>query len=280
MDRMKPVPMTNGQTLHRYENFLCPGLSPRPVDVWLPPDYETGDRRYPVLYMHDGACVFIDAECGFGVSWRVGQAMTRLIHEGAIPPAIVVGIWNGGEMRVPEYLPARPFGYLSEETLRTLAAQFGGTPLSDTYLRVLVNTVKPFIDATYRTLPTRETTAIMGSSMGGLISLYALCEFPEVFSAAGCVSTHWPAVEGVMLPYLADHLPTPGTHRLYFDYGTHGLDALYEPTQRLVDAHMQAAGYERGRDWMTLRVEGAEHNETAWSDRVHIPLTFLLAGMG
>ena len=142
-----------------------------------------------------------------------------------------------------------------------------------------MNDVKPFIDATYRTLPGPATTAIMGSSMGGLISLYALCEYPAVFGAAGCVSTHWPIVEAVMLPYLTDHLPVPGSHRLYFDHGTHGLDAQYEPTQRLVDAEMQAAGYERGRDWLSLCFDGADHNETAWSERVHIPLKFLLGGM-
>ena len=84
---------------------------------------------------------------------------------------------------------------------------------------------------TYRTRPGRADTFVMGSSMGGLISLYAICEYPDVFGGAGCVSTHWPAVEGVIVPYLRDRLPDPTTHRLYFDYGTATIDTLYLPIQ-------------------------------------------------
>ncbi len=132
------------------------------------------------------------------------------------------------------------------------------------------------VDAAYRTRPEREHTFIMGSSMGGLISLYALCEYPDVFGGAGCLSTHWPAVKSAILPYLHDHLPTPGRHKLYFDYGTAGLDAAYEPYQRTVDALMQEHGYTPGYDWLTRQFPGADHNEAAWQARVHIPLTFLM----
>lgn len=268
----------SAMTLQRHAHFPCTGLASRHVDVWLPPGYDEGEALYPVLYMHDGQNICVDADAGFGVSWGVAGALTRLIAEAAAPPAIVVGVWNAELMRYPEYRPAKPFGYLSLEAAAIITASLGGMPQSDAYLSYLVNELKPFIDATYRTLPGREHTSIMGSSMGGLISLYALCEYPEVYGAAGCVSSHWPAVEGVMLPYLAECLPDPATHRIYFDYGTTTLDALYEPMQLLVDRQLEAAGYERGRNWVTLRFDGAGHDEASWAARVHIPLRFLLAG--
>ena len=116
----------------------------------------------------------------------------------------------------------------------------------------------------------------MGSSMGGLISAYALCEYPHVFGGAGCVSTHFPAGKGAVIDYLAKNLPKPGAHKLWFDYGTETLDALYEPYQRRMDAVMKAAGYTEGRDWITKKFPGAEHSEKSWRARVDQPLTFLL----
>jgi predicted alpha/beta superfamily hydrolase len=154
----------------------------------------------------------------------------------------------------------------------------GGEPLSDRYLEFLVGELKPFVDEHYRTLPGRQHTFVMGSSMGGLISLYALCEYPGVFGGAGCLSTHWPAAGGATIDYLQRALPAPGAHRLYFDYGTETLDAEYEPYQQRADAILRAAGYCPGVDWLTRRVEGAEHSERSWRERVHIPLLFLLQG--
>jgi predicted alpha/beta superfamily hydrolase len=127
-------------------------------------------------------------------------------------------------------------------------------------------------------LPERDNTLIMGSSMGGLASLYVLCEFPETFGRAGCLSTHWPIGGEALIAYLRQALPRPGAHRLYFDYGTETVDAAYEPHQRQVDAVLRAAGYREGVDWLTLKFAGAEHSERAWSARVHIPLQFLLEG--
>jgi enterochelin esterase-like enzyme len=116
----------------------------------------------------------------------------------------------------------------------------------------------------------------MGSSMGGLISLYALCEVPQMFGAAACLSTHWVAGEGVVIDYLRRALPPPGTHRVYFDYGTETLDAEYEVWQVQADQIMRAAGYTEGEDWVTRKFVGAEHSERAWRERLHLPLRFLL----
>ena len=170
--------------------------------------------------MHDGQNCFNAADCGYGVAWEVQHALARLIATGQARPAIIVGVWNIPARRVLEYRPARPFGYLSATARQRILAPMGGAPLSDDYLAFVVHELKPFIDASYRTRPDRDDTFVMGSSMGGLISLYAICEYPDVFGGAGCVSTHWPAVEGVIVPYLRDRLPDPTTHRLYFDYGT------------------------------------------------------------
>jgi hypothetical protein len=120
--------------------------------------------------------------------------------------------------------------------------------------------------------------------MGGIISLYGVIRFPDVFGGAACVSTHWPSTmmpdnpEGnaPFLDFLRGSIPAPGAHRMYFDFGTAELDAQYEPHQQQVDAVMRELGYEPGLLWQTRRFEGAGHNEGAWSARVHIPLTFLL----
>jgi predicted alpha/beta superfamily hydrolase len=112
--------------------------------------------------------------------------------------------------------------------------------------------------------------------MGGLISLYALCEYPDVFGGAGCVSTHWPAGDGIVIDYMQTALPDPAAHRIYFDYGTETLDADYEPYQERADEVMQRAGYTEGANWITRKFPGADHSETAWRARVEISLRFLL----
>ena len=179
---------------------------------------------------------------------------------------ILVGVWNIPGQRWIDYLPVKPFN--SEHGQVALAARpdrlAGRPPESDRYLRFLVDELKPAIDARYATQADRDHTLIMGSSMGGLISLYALCEYPHVFGRAGCVSTHWPAVETVIMDYLKQKLPTPGAHKLYFDYGTVDLDAAYEALQQPVDALIAAHGYHAGSDWLTHRFDGADHSESAW----------------
>ena len=114
--------------------------------------------------------------------------------------------------------------------------------------------------------------------MGGLVSLYALCQYPQVFGGAGCLSTHWPIGGMELVDGMAAMLPAPGRHRLYFDYGTATLDAQYEPFQTAMDGRMAAAGYRRDEDWFILKFEGAEHTEAAWRARVETPLRFLLGG--
>jgi len=225
--------------------------------------------------MQDGQNLFDPQTSFLGVDWGIDEAMRRLTAEQRVSAAIVVGIWNTPQ-RSQEYMPQRPLELRRRKEQGRLGRAAVRKPLSDRYLKFLLTEVKPFLDDHYRTLADRENTFIMGSSMGGLISLYAVCEYPHVIAGAGCLSTHWPAREGIVVDYLEKGLPKAGSHKLYFDYGTRTVDALYEPYQQEVDKVLRAKGYTQGKDWITLKFEGAEHSERAWRERVHIPLEFLL----
>jgi predicted alpha/beta superfamily hydrolase len=175
-------------------------------------------------------------------------------------------------------MPEKP---VTDEIWKTIIANdspmASGTIISDNYLKFLVHDLKPFIDKAYRTLPDRESTFISGSSMGGMISAYAVSEYPDIFGGAACLSTHWPIGDGVVIDWYKDHWPEAGVHRIYFDYGTETLDADYEPYQLKMDALMKSRGYRPGEDWITRRFDGADHSPRAWRERFHIPLKFLLS---
>ena len=264
-------------TIQRFENFPSKFLTPRHVDVWCPPGYSGDAERYPVIYMHDGQNLFEPISSIGGESWELDKAIARLMGAGTIRGAIVVGMWNHGDIRWREYMPQKPYwARTMQRHHEAFLARAGGEPLSDSYLAFVVEEVKPFIDSRFRTLADRQNTFVMGSSMGGLISLYAVGQYPDVFSGAGCLSTNWVAGEFEIVNEMAKSLPNEADHKLYFDYGTEGLDALYEPYQKQMDAHLRQTGYRHGENWMTRTFEGAPHNEAAWRARVEIPLAFLL----
>ncbi len=261
----------------------------RNVTVWLPPGYDASEARYPVLYMHDGQNLF-DASKAYAGEWGVDEHLARLAQTGQVRLPIVVGVWNT-PLRLREYVPADLITALPAEVRDSLLTMYGGTPLSDGYLRFLVEALKPMIDATYRTLPGRDDTVIAGSSMGGLISLYAMMKYPDVFGSAGCLSTHWPlrlerregdalerwreTVVDAWSRVIAAGLPDPATHRLYFDRGDETLDQFYAFFQSRIDAVVRAAGWGPDR-FRTLVFPDAEHNEKSWNSRLDAPLTFLL----
>lgn len=263
--------------VYRHTHMPSQFIEPRHVDVWLPPGFGADATiRYPVIYMQDGQNLFDPALANTGVDWGVAEAITRLHAEQQIPAPIVVGIWCTAKRR-REYMPQRP---LATPEARALSVRFAreweGAPISDAYLRFLVEELKPFIDASYPTLPGQPSTFVMGSSMGGLLSLYALIEYPHLFGGAGCLSTHWPIGGSFLVDALGAALPPPATHKLYFDFGATTLDADYEPYQRRMDSWMAAAGYTMGQNWLTKKFAGADHTESAWRARVHVPLQFLL----
>ena len=236
---------------------------------------EHPERRYPVIYMHDGQNLFDPSTSFGGVDWGVDETMTRMIEAGELRPAIVVGIWNTPKRR-EEYMPQRAVTGPVPMNIVGAADLVPGDIVSDRYVEFLVQELKPYIDANYRTLPGRADTIVMGSSMGGLVSQYAMSRYPEVYGAAGCVSTHWPAGNGIALDDFAANLPDPATHRYWFDYGTETLDSTYEPYQLRADQILRAGGYVEGVNWVTRKYPGAEHSEKSWRLRVAEPLEFLL----
>jgi predicted alpha/beta superfamily hydrolase len=239
----------------------------RQVEIWLPPGYDEGDERYGVLYMHDGENVFNAATATHRVAWEADRAVARLAAVGAVRAVIVVAIWSGRE-RVSEFFPT--------VGLEPAPGTAAGAATADDYVAFLVEEVKAEVDATYRTLPGPAATTVVGSSRGGLISLFALECRPDVFGAAACVSMHWPAGGEALVDAMAARLPPPGRHRLWFDSGTLGLDAGYGPHQERMERHLAAAGWRRGVDVESRVYAGTGHDEAAWRARLDEVLGFLL----
>ena len=278
--------VSSGKT-ERLANFPSVNVAPRNVDVWLPENYDPS-AKYAVIYMNDGQMLFDSTTTWNRQEWCADEAAARLMTEASIRPCIIVGIWNNDKYRYTEYFPEKALRGLSKwRRERFIRKAMMGKALGDSYLRFIVNELKPYIDSKYSTCSDRENTVIMGSSMGGLISAYAMCEYPEVFGGAGCLSTHLP-MKGVNFltrndnriarafrNYLRSNLPSPATHRIYFDYGTETLDKWYEPYQKKVDMLMSAAGYSE-MNWITIKYEGHNHSERSWSNRLGVPFKFVL----
>jgi predicted alpha/beta superfamily hydrolase len=281
------VPQVAHGQLIRWADFSSQYVKPRHIDIWLPPGYDS-TKRYPVLYMHDGQMLFDSTTTWNKKEWGVDEVLGKLMNENQISPCIVVGVWNSGPGRFADYFPEKPWFSVNENWRKALmeepqARAFPqGKPVSDNYLKFLVTELKPEIDERFATLKNQKNTWIAGSSMGGLISWYALCEYPKVFSRAICMSTHWTAIyriENNLFPeafihYLKNKLPKPGKHKLYFDYGTATLDSMYKPFQEKVDLIMKKKGYNQ-QNWITLEFPGEAHSEKAWNKRFDKPMLFL-----
>ena len=284
------LPTIVAGTIQRIDSFRSKYVTARNIDIWLPEGYDN-KKKYPVLYMHDGQMLFDSAITWNKASWDVDDVVTNLRKQNKIEAVIVVGIWNGGTTRHADYFPQKPFESLSTPQKKMIydAARSNGYSVfgnyeiqSDNYLKFIVTELKPYIDSAFTTLKDAKNTVIGGSSMGGLISMYAICEYPTVFGAAICMSTHWPGIfsmKGNPIPaafnsYMAKNLPSPNNHKMYFDFGTKTLDSLYEPLQAKIDQTMRKKGYTKAQ-WKTLKFEGDEHAELAWRRRLYIPLTFI-----
>jgi len=235
------------------DSFLIPQLGrARRVWIYLPPGYAASTRRYPVLYLHDGQNVF-DAATSFAGEWGVDESLDSLTASGD-PGAIVVAVDNGGTHRMDEYDPWR-------STDRSLGGGEG-----DAYVEFLARTLKPWVDAHYRTRPDAAHTGVMGSSMGGLISLYAALKYPKVFGRAGVFSCACWVADPKIFAYAREHArPARGTApRLYFTIG-----ALETPTggpardqRRMVDT-LLAAGFPASAVQAVVAEDG-KHAEWFW----------------
>lgn len=261
-------------------------VDPRPVDVWLPADYSP-QQPCRVLYMHDGQMLFDASTTWNRQAWDVHLSVDRLRRAGQLAPTLVVGVWNNGPLRHSEYFPQKFLPFVPEAQRQAHVQQaLAGQPRADAYLRFLVEELKPAIDARYATRPGRADTFIAGSSIGGLISIYAMNEHPEVFGGAAGLSTHWVGqrTPNAHLPlaafqYLQRHLADPATHRLYMDHGTTELDAIYAPYQAFVDELVRDRGYTAANARSRV-LPGTGHNERAWAARLDEVLPFLMPAGG
>jgi predicted alpha/beta superfamily hydrolase len=236
--------------------FTIPGLNrQRTVRLYLPPSYgQPGDRRYPVIYMHDGQNLFDDATSYAG-EWGVDETLDALATSHGFE-AIVVGVDNGAEHRMTELNPwTRP--------------RFGRGE-GDAYLAFIVDTLRPWVNSHYRTLTGPEHSAIIGSSMGGLISDVAIHRYPQVFGRAGVLSpAYWTAAPEV--DAYADAHPLPAGARICFSMGGREGDSALPDVKRM-HALMAVQRPEPGA--MTLHVNpDAQHNEAAW--RAELPAVLI-----
>ncbi|WP_407556612.1 alpha/beta hydrolase [Winogradskyella sp. 4-2091] len=271
--------------IHRIDSFPSNYITPRPVDVWLPESY-VENKTYDVLYMHDGQMLFDSLSTWNKQEWKVDEWASELMSEGKTKDFIVVAVHNIAKLRWQDLFPQKAFDYINEATKDSLKDLSGSKDFKlkgDNYLKFIVEELKPKIDKTYAVNPEKESTFVMGSSMGGLMSMYAISEYPEVFSGAACLSTHWPGAMPMennpypeaIFKYMDANLPQAGGYRLYFDYGNKTLDEHYPQYAPRVNDILKSKGYTQDNS-KNLFFEGTDHSENSWNSRLDQPLMFLL----
>lgn len=276
-----------GGEIQRIDNFPSVYTTPRPVDVWLPNNYSE-DKKYSVLYMHDGQNLFDSNTTENQQEWMVDEIATKLMDDNNVRDFIVVGVHSIAKTRWRDLFPEKALGYLKSgvnDSIFQIAinANVDAKLKGDDYLKFMVDEVKPFIDATYSTKKDQANTFVSGSGMGGLMAAYAVCEYPKVFGGAACLSTHWTGttpekdnpVPKAIFAYLTKSLPSPKDHKFYFDFGTKTMDQYYPQYEDTVTKIFTDAGYDYS-NFRNVKFEGADHSENAWQKRFDIPLTFLL----
>jgi predicted alpha/beta superfamily hydrolase len=272
------------------QNFPSVYVNPRNIEIWLPESYDPG-KKYAVIYAHDGQMLYDKTKSWNQQAWDIDDVAGEMMRSGKIKDLIVVGIWNDGINRFSEYFPQQPFKYLSEseksEFHNAIREKFKFESSlkikSDNYLKFIVKELKPWVDSHYPTLKDPQNTIVLGSSMGGLISLYAITKYPHVFGKAVCMSTHWPGIVGMeinpipnaFLKYIDQTIGKLRKHKIFFDLGDQGLDSLYGVTQLEVDKLMHNHGF-TPENWQTLYISGGEHNETSWNKRLPAALEFIM----
>ena len=270
--------------LYRIDSFPSQNIVPRPLDIWLPDGYSQ-QKKYAVLYMHDGQMLFDALTTWNKQEWKVDEWAGKLQKEGTVKDFIVVAPHNIAEIRHSDYFPKRPFELLSQKQQDSIFLEAkkhnpSFTSLnSDDYLKFLIEELKPFIDTNYSVNTNRENTFVAGSSMGGLISMYAVSEYPTIFGGAACLSTHWIGtftnennpIPEAFFTYMEANLPNASAHKIYFDYGTATLDAMYLKYQEKVSKVIGRKGHR-----INQKFEGADHSENSWNQRLDVAFRFLL----
>jgi predicted alpha/beta superfamily hydrolase len=265
----QPLPSVangSGARLRRHQQFISRLLvDHHDLIVYIPPMYDTqSERRFPVLYMQDGQNLF-DPETSFikGNYWRLGETADALIEAGAIEPMIIVGIYNAGVKRIDEYTPVED-------------KRLGGGK-AEAYGRMIVQELKPYIDAQYRTLPDAGHCGIGGSSLGGLVTLYLGLRYPAVFSRLAVMSPSVWWRNRTILRTIAALIKKPEL-RIWLDIGTRESTRAVPDARALRDG-LTKKGWRLGEDLNYFEADGGEHTESAWAERVAPMLRFLFPAL-
>jgi predicted alpha/beta superfamily hydrolase len=255
----------SGSRLKQHERFRSRFLrNQRDIIVYLPAGYDDqSSRRFPILYMHDGQNLFDRATAFGGVDWNVHGAADRLIEGGSIQPLVIVGIYNIGKSRINEYTP-------------TKSRKLGGGR-ADRYAKFLLQELMPFIESEYRVSQAPSFRGIGGSSLGGLVSLYIGLQNPRVFGKIAALSPSLWWDQRAILRFAERVNPEPRP-RIWLDIGTREGPRIVPEVERFRDILIKK-GWRLGEDLHYQLVEGAEHNEAAWSARVAPFLQFLYSAL-
>jgi predicted alpha/beta superfamily hydrolase len=237
--------------------------TPRDLVVYLPPGYDSGAFRCPVLYLQDGQNLFDPHTAFGGQDWRVDVTADDLILRGTIEPLIVVGVYNAGVRRISEYTPTKD-----------ARRRKGGK--GERYARMMAHELKPFIDREYRTRRSAAYSGVGGSSLGGLVSLETGLRYPRVFGRLAILSPSvwWDnrSILEMVRAYQFEVRP-----RIWLDSGTDEGDAPHQTVAELEllrDALIEK-GWREGVDLRCSVAHGAGHNEHAWAARFGDVLQYL-----
>ena len=248
-----------------HEKFVSKVLgNERTLRVYLPPQYDSEPtRRFPVLYVHDGQNIF-DGMTSYipNQEWRIDETAEALIRGKLIDPIIIVGIDNAGMQRADEFLPIE---------VQMGKDKAGGK--ADLYGKFLMNEVMPWVNQTYRTQTGPQNTGLMGSSFGGVISLYLGLKHPGTFGKLGVVSPSTWIGDGYLTRFVQE-LPKKTASKVWLDMGTSEGRTTLPQVRKLRDAFI-ARGWKEGRDFTYFEDGYAEHNEAAWARRVGSIFMFL-----
>lgn len=282
-----PTPAKNGQTVE-IEGVEADGLPAQHVTIWLPPEYDAqSTRHFPVLFMWDGQNLFDPAQTQYNKAWMVQDVLQGMVARGEAEPHIVVGIWSpAGKDRYRSYIPQ--FAENAEgKVAQSISDMAGGAIASKRQLDWVSDSLIPWLERDYRVRTGEANRTIVGASMGGVMSCYAIIERPDVFGRAGCVSAHLALADPQMAPhheeqiawlwdsYLDAHLGRPNGRRVWMDHGTEMLDSYYGPWQHMVAEDFERLGWREGEDFTARVYKGAEHDENFWRERMPEMLLWL-----
>lgn len=264
------MPTDYGSVL-TFPEFGGQHVVPRTLYVWRSPIPAAGS---PLLIMQDGQEVVGDsAEAPDG--WGLARAMEQLSAMPGVRVPTVAALASTSN-RAGEYFPEKALRGPKAAAVYRHHVDRVFEPCADAYLAFLIAELMPFMRDTFDV--SLQDVTIMGCSRGALLSIYALAEYPELFTRAGCLSPHWPHGDGIVIDWLEQHLPAPSGRAVYFDYGDQGLDADYAPYQRRMDRLMEAAGFTREGNWTTRFFRGHGHSAVYWARRLPGALQFLFGG--